>query len=775
MFICLDIETTGLNADEDHIIEVAIVSFDHEKILSEWSSLVKPPVAIPEFVERLTGINDEMVADAPRIADLADEIRKQVGDAPIMGHFISFDIGFLTASGIDFPAETNQALDTCQLSQVFMPNEASYSLEVLARDLGISQPDAHRALDDVKANIDLFWKISAHIRSLPENKKSATREILTKSTWPWSNHLVQILDQAQKTEDQLLPEKKTEPTNPNTKQESHADLTKLVQNTNLATPFLLEEPGHTYQDLLDYANNLDGKSLLTVPSINQLPSHEDLGIVKHPNEYIDEDRLATMLNSEELNTPQSMLGIKAKLWLFDTKTGDRTEIKTPQDERAVWHQICCQSSDTPNSFYARASELALSKKVIAQSHMDFLKERSKKSPSLNIPENLVVGQAEELIKEVEYSWHLTFSELKLSTEIGHLQLEAISSKISILFGLLGLLMEKYVPATEKWPSLDIESLHRSTQEWAKIQDSADSVQELLLEANSKLKPSPTLDEFIRYFEFLNKVLKNPGEVLWITKNQNGELILHYFPKDPSQIFSKRIWNNKSKLHMFCHHGDISDDFSFLKSELGLPEKIATPTNAFATAATANTWPLPILQLHSKVSNPNDQKSFKESAHELDLQLMQPEIGTDPAGNIFIMVTSANAAESFFYALQKLTEKTGRKLFIQNMSGGMGKIAALSKETDGQNIFVGKEGLLYFLLNSGVQLDFLAIHRLPFAHPNNPTQKTRANKYQNAYKEFSLPQAALRFRTILNHFLGNTWQDKKILILDPRIKNYEGVF
>ena len=164
MFVCLDIETTGLNPNGDHIIEVAIVRFDHEKILDEWSSLVKPSINIPEFTKRLTGIDDEMVADAPRLAELADTIREKVGNAPVMGHFIFFDLNFLNAKEIPMP---NEQLDTCQLTQILLPNEASYSLEVLVEKLQIKHEDTHRAMDDVKANIELFWRLSSHIRSLP--------------------------------------------------------------------------------------------------------------------------------------------------------------------------------------------------------------------------------------------------------------------------------------------------------------------------------------------------------------------------------------------------------------------------------------------------------------------------------------------------------------------------------------------------------------------------------------------------------------------------------
>ena len=75
----------------------------------------------------------------------------------------------------------------------------------------------------------------------------------------------------------------------------------------------------------------------------------------------------------------------------------------------------------------------------------------------------------------------------------------------------------------------------------------------------------------------------------------------------------------------------------------------------------------------------------------------------------------------------------------------------------------------------LSLKLLALHRIPFASPADPIQHARSAFYTDSYKEFTLPQASLRYQNILNTFLGNAWDEKKILILDPRVKEYEGYF
>lgn len=385
MFVCLDIETTGLSPKDDHVIEVAIVLFDHGKILDEWSSLVKPSVPIPEFTERLTGISDEMVKDAPKLEEIEEKIREKVGDHPVMGHFIFFDLNFLAEKGIDMP---NQQLDTCQLTQVLLHNEASYSLEVLTEKLGISQPDAHRALADVKANIELFWRLASHIKSIPTEEKNEIKTLLEKSDWPWAEHMLELIkEKKNKEKDKQIPQSKREKI---VSSENHANLKELTKN--LKPPFVFEESSHTYLDLIDYATNLDSPSTLVVPYLPQLPEHEDLGKIKDPSQYIDESRLENFLETERLDTVQSMLGIKTKLWLQYSQTGEKSEIRLHKEEVKAWENICCQeeieNSETETaekektSFFQRAKENATNKKITAIDQFYFLKDRSRKDPQL---------------------------------------------------------------------------------------------------------------------------------------------------------------------------------------------------------------------------------------------------------------------------------------------------------------------------------------------------------------------------------------------------------
>ncbi|MCO5216276.1 MAG: 3'-5' exonuclease [Thermomicrobiales bacterium] len=122
-YVALDVETTGLNPQYDDIIEVALIIFNEREEISRYSQLVKPRRALPMAISRLTGITEEMLADAPRFIDIQNELRERIGDRPIVGHNIAFDIGMLEGNGL---AVTNPVIDTYTLATGLLHDAPNY-------------------------------------------------------------------------------------------------------------------------------------------------------------------------------------------------------------------------------------------------------------------------------------------------------------------------------------------------------------------------------------------------------------------------------------------------------------------------------------------------------------------------------------------------------------------------------------------------------------------------------------------------------------------------
>lgn len=160
----LDLETTSLNPHSGDIIEIGACIYEDGKKISTFQRLLKPTEDIPRYVSGLTGIGPEDVSDAPLFNEVKDELFEYVGDLPIIGHNIFFDIGFLKAKGIDF--SENAIYDTWKLATLVIDSSPSLSLEVLSRHLNISHADTHRALDDAVASVELFYELIRRVDSL---------------------------------------------------------------------------------------------------------------------------------------------------------------------------------------------------------------------------------------------------------------------------------------------------------------------------------------------------------------------------------------------------------------------------------------------------------------------------------------------------------------------------------------------------------------------------------------------------------------------------------
>lgn len=759
MFVCLDIETTGLNPKEDEIIEVGIVVFDGEKIVKEWSTFVKCPFKLPEFTKRLTGITDEMLKDAPLISEVGDQIREIVQDYPIVGHFIFFDVNFLTEKGIRL---LNKQLDTCQLAQVFLEDETSYSLEVLVDKLGIKHEKAHRALDDVKANVELLFSLKKHVAALSAEEKKSISALLQKSSWPWAAYILDFFS--------AEPAKITKFTR-NSKQktfEARANLSEIAKE--LSPPFLLQESKHTALDILNFASALKEKSLIAVSDTNGFPVNENCAILKDPSQYLDEKRFERFIAKEKLDGTETMLAIKVQLWLLRTKTGEKSELNLFKDEYGLWNDICCQEGDN-TSFYANACEVAKSKKISVISHVNFLKDRVRAAPLLDLPENLILSDVEEIPESLEFAWKISFGEKRFMEDMARLTrenpasalaIEQLAGKISILFGLLGIATQKLGDSSQVRHTLVINDVERSSHDWSKVADSAESVENSMTKVLAQLQDGPCKTATGKYLSHLCKSLRENSTVLYLSFDRFDQPVVYTFPKNTEKLFENRVWGHNSKLMLFCRHGNLGDDFSFLISELSLPTNMQFQTITGIEA-------MPISYPETRISPPSNPNNVGESCHELSLQMQNLN------GNAFLLVNSNTSAQQFFYSLGEVAKRFDKKLFVQNMNGGLGKILKMSEKHAGSNIYVGNAEMLEFLLNENISIDFLAIHRLPFSHPDDPIKSSRAKKYENTYKQFVLPMAALKFQRILNRFLDGKWENKKILVLDPRIQENEKLF
>lgn len=161
-YIAVDIETSGLSPMKDKIIEIGASLYVDGKVQNTFSSLVKPQMAsLPERITELTGITEEMLADAPSEAEVMQAFLAFAKDGvPLLGHNVLFDYSFLKVAagrlGCDF---VRNGFDTLRLARLCHPELSSKTLASMCEYYHIENKQAHRAYEDAIAAAELFEKL----------------------------------------------------------------------------------------------------------------------------------------------------------------------------------------------------------------------------------------------------------------------------------------------------------------------------------------------------------------------------------------------------------------------------------------------------------------------------------------------------------------------------------------------------------------------------------------------------------------------------------------
>lgn len=406
VYVALDLETTGLSATDDAIIEIGAVRFQGDQVIDRFETLVNPRRRIPAFITQMTGISNEDVADAPALAAVAPELLAFVGSdvVAVMAHNANFDIGFLRSAGIQFH---RPVYDTLELAGILVPGLPSYSLGELCHTFGITIDAAHHALDDAAASAELFVVLRDRARQLPV---ATLRDIVAsaeRTDWPYTHFFVDALDAASRTAAAATPiaEPIDQPDPPVLRT---GDLPLgAVSEDDLVACFTLDGPlaqimGPAYElrdgqvemarqvmaafnagdHLLIEAGTGTGKSLAyllpaalwslanhqrVVIATNTIPLQEQLiakdipqvqrlleqagrppiqaAQLKGRQNYLCLRRLNLWRSSGLLNAREMTVLAKVLVWLPTTTAGDVSEIALNSPaERAIWQRICSDAA-----------------------------------------------------------------------------------------------------------------------------------------------------------------------------------------------------------------------------------------------------------------------------------------------------------------------------------------------------------------------------------------------------------------------------------------------
>lgn len=174
VLVALDVEATGMDPALDHIIEVGAVKFQGQRVIDTFSTLIRPDRHVSLSIANLTGLTNEGLSDAPAIHQVLPQLREFVGNAPIVGQSIGFDLEMLDAAGLAF---RNRRYDTYELATIMLPDLPSYDLGTIATQLGFDVAGKHRASDDAETSMLVFNALVARVEDFDDQTLDRMTEL----------------------------------------------------------------------------------------------------------------------------------------------------------------------------------------------------------------------------------------------------------------------------------------------------------------------------------------------------------------------------------------------------------------------------------------------------------------------------------------------------------------------------------------------------------------------------------------------------------------------
>lgn len=177
-YVICDIEATGLDEEKD-LIEIALITFQDEKVTDVYETLINPLRAVPEFIQNLTSITNRDLVNAPKFYEVADAIRMRIEGSIFVSHNTDFDLQLLMKKYHEMGQELKvKEFCTLKVAQDEIPGLKNYNLDALCSFFGIKIKERHRAIGDARATLELFrelqdlrYKIKPKVMFLPHHEK----------------------------------------------------------------------------------------------------------------------------------------------------------------------------------------------------------------------------------------------------------------------------------------------------------------------------------------------------------------------------------------------------------------------------------------------------------------------------------------------------------------------------------------------------------------------------------------------------------------------------
>jgi DNA polymerase III epsilon subunit family exonuclease len=717
-YVCLDLETTGLEPQICDVIEIAMIKVRNGEIVERMETFVFTPLEISEHVSYLTGITAKDIEHAPDFIQLMPQIQEFIGDEPLVGHNIWFDWNFLVQKGIKL--EKNQLWDTYIMSNMLYPELPSHSLETNTKYFGISHEDSHRAMADVMASHEL-WKILMNtFPHVSPEQRTSIQKLQSISSWPMIDFFLQEKAGIK-----------------------HLDLPSASTYTpsKLEIRQISDRKDHLFVhalgfDPVDVATSLQSdKKILyiagyehTLQKLHQ--AFPEAYQLLSPYSYLSDEKIQQLWEKKELDDAESSLIMKTILYP-EAKTKEAFILTHP--ERSVWRNVNVTEQELleDNNYSKAYRESLQSRQVIASqfhvlSDLEYIKNFDQ--VVLLEPHLLEDNATGKFGKALYLDQWLQQSPEEDWKKIGE-----------FLFSQLHQLGSKLVPASQYPEHVILTDLVTSSNEFIKLKS---SIQELVSTAQEEERVS-----YLKYFQVFFQS-NDPSWVRWFTIDPRRGVSLNVAPLSVKSLLEKHFFGKSTIVTI----SDTSTQFSCF------PEM--------------EKWD--ISQDHPfKIHHPPldaIKGTKKEGDHPALISYLAQEL-PNLHGKTAIIFSCKSVLKRYFFDLVKVLPEN-MLVLGEDLSGGTGKLQDryLSGKQEKKVMFLTYRNMRTF---PSEVLDFnqILIQSLPFDPPGYPVNQARADQYENAFMDFVVPKTQQNLLEIVTNF-SKREGERVLSVLDRRVQEQE---
>jgi len=885
-YVALDLETTGLDPNRDAIIEVGAYRFDLDGAFETFRSLVDPKRSIPYRIQRLTGIGDTDVAEAPLFPEVASQLEAFISDSPVIGQNIAFDLSFLERARV-YPS--GPSYDTQELANILLPGLLERNLRGIARHLEIDFPVQHRALADAEAAGRVFLALRQRLAAMPPALVAEAARIAAATDWPLRHLLSEVVDEHPaliSPETGLVhdavrpPVKYGAPLQPNgAREQIDADAIERALTTaardviesfeerpeQIAMARAITDALNSGGELLVEAGTGVGKSLAyllpaaefarrngervvvstntinlqeqlmgqDIPALRQLlGSIDDLRAtqLKGRRNYLCLLRWSALRRSATRSAEEAKLLVRLLLWLPNTDTGDRAELRLSQGEESIWGRLSAQNEAclaTPcafvrdgSCFLLRARRRAETSHVVLVNHALLLSDVAVGGGVIPEYHHLIVDEAHHLEEEATERFGFQANAQELADLVDRIgagrgasfvaslrnaargqtaQLPEVRELLDLarqlqdeverargdlpdfFLRVSGFVRQQSDGASDFDDRLRLTRAMRVQPDWADVELAWESV-------------SAALGRMLGALERLLQRLQSMTDATLLTHDELIAEALELYQTGMSLRLGISQIVLYDDINTVCwvtgqRGGGISLSSAplrvseLLHDRLFSQKETSVLTSATLTVADRFDYMSQSLGLDGAtqlqvgspfdyaqstcVLVPQDMPEPNDAAYMAAVQQSLIELVRASGGRALVLFTSHSSLRAAYNGIKKPLEEEQILVLGQNMDGSPRQLINALKEHP-QTVLLGAASFWEGIDVVGDALSLLVITRLPFSVPDDPIFQARSELFDDPFGEYAVPQAVLRFKQGFGRLIRRKTDRGAMVVLDGRI-------